>query len=65
MEHAGPWRSLHSLAADASVIILGLHVALHWKWIVNSWTRYVWHPTVGLITRKPAAGATAGKEVNA
>ena len=65
MEHSGPWRSLHTLSADATVIILGLHVALHWKWIVNSWTRYVWRPAVGMITRKPVAGATASKEVNA
>jgi hypothetical protein len=29
------WKALHSTSADLAVFILGLHVALHWKWIAN------------------------------
>lgn len=42
------WRRLHSMTADAGVIILGLHVALHWKWILNTTKRYVVKPILSL-----------------
>jgi hypothetical protein len=35
LAHDGAWRQLHGLASNASVILIGLHVALHWNWIVN------------------------------
>ncbi len=35
------WRFLHSWSADASLILTGLHFALHWKWIVNAVTPYL------------------------
>lgn len=38
------WRWLHSFSADLGVYILGLHVALHWKWVVNAFKRYVIRP---------------------
>jgi len=38
------WRWLHSSATDAALIIVGLHVALHWKWIVSTIKRYVVQP---------------------
>lgn len=44
------WRSLHALAADAILIIVGLHIALHWKWIVSSTKRYVVAP---VLARRP------------
>ena len=40
------WRFLHSFSADAVLIILGLHVALHWKWIVNAFRRYIVRPVL-------------------
>lgn len=30
------WRFLHSFSSDLSVILLGIHIALHWKWIVTN-----------------------------
>lgn len=33
------WGSLHRLASDATVLLIGLHVALHWRWIVNATRR--------------------------
>jgi hypothetical protein len=43
-QHGGIWRNLHGQAANMAVIILGLHVALHWKWIVSTYNRYVLRP---------------------
>lgn len=40
-EHAGPWRRLHSVSADLGIVILALHLAMHRKWIVNAFKRYV------------------------
>ena len=38
------WKSIHTLMSDASVILLGVHIALHWKWIVSTTGRYVVNP---------------------
>lgn len=38
------WSWLHRTAADLSVFLIGLHVALHWQWIVSVFTRYVAAP---------------------
>lgn len=42
--HGGLWEGLHKQTANLSVFILGLHVALHWKWIANAVKRYVLRP---------------------
>jgi len=46
------WKSIHTLMSDASLILLGIHVALHWKWIVTSIGRYVVSPIRGLFQRR-------------
>lgn len=38
------WRSLHDLSANLFLLLLGLHTALHWNWIVNTFRRYVFQP---------------------
>jgi hypothetical protein len=38
------WRFLHSSAADFSLLLIGLHLALHWKWILNTTKRYMIAP---------------------
>lgn len=48
------WKSIHTLTSDASVILLGLHVALHWKWIVTNIGRYIVTPIRNLFQRRPA-----------
>jgi hypothetical protein len=42
------WRSIHSLSADASLIFMALHFALHWKWVVTNVQRYIIAPLTGL-----------------
>ncbi len=34
------WRFLHNFSANIILLILGLHIALHWKWIVLMTRRY-------------------------
>ena len=33
--HSRVWHSLHATSADLALIILGTHIAMHWKWIVS------------------------------
>ena len=30
------WRSLHDMSANIALILMGLHLALHWSWIVST-----------------------------
>jgi len=38
------WRSLHDMSANLFLLLLGLHTALHWSWVVNTFKRYVFQP---------------------
>jgi hypothetical protein len=35
------WRSLHDLSANFSLLLMGLHITLHWNWIVSTFKRMV------------------------
>jgi hypothetical protein len=51
LEASRSWRSIHSLSANTTLLLLGIHFALHWNWIVNSVARYILEP-FGLVTKK-------------
>ena len=55
--HDAVWRWLHTSATNATLIIVGLHVALHWKWIVSTIKRHAWQPLrkTGVIPSRGAA----------
>ena len=38
------WRRLHDLTANLFLLLLGLHTALHWSWIVDTFKRYIFEP---------------------
>ncbi len=38
------WRGLHDMSANIFLLLLGLHTALHWNWIVDAFKRYVFQP---------------------
>lgn len=38
------WRALHNLTANLFLLLLGLHTALHWGWVVDSFKRYIFKP---------------------
>jgi hypothetical protein len=46
------WKSIHSMLSDASVILLGIHFALHWKWVMTNVGRYMVNPVRGLFKRQ-------------
>jgi len=52
LDVSGSWKSIHTLMSDATLIVLGVHVALHWKWIVTSMGRYVVTPIRSLFQRR-------------
>jgi len=35
------WSSLHDMSANLMLIVLGVHLAMHWKWIVTNFKKYV------------------------
>lgn len=47
------WKSIHTLTSDASLILLGIHFALHWKWVVSNISRYIVTPVASLFRRQP------------
>ena len=47
-------RELHDMTANLFVILLGLHTALHWDWIVNTFKRYIFRPIGHLFAPKHA-----------
>jgi hypothetical protein len=40
------WRSLHDTSANIGLLLLGLHTAMHWSWVVNSFNKYLVQPVV-------------------
>lgn len=49
------WLNLHHTASDALVLLIGLHMAMHWRWIVSTTRRLVSRRT------QPAATALASR----
>ena len=45
------WETLHKLTSDWAVIALGLHFALHVKWLVFNLKRYLLNPVFELFAR--------------
>lgn len=48
------WRGLHDSSSNLFMIILGLHTALHWSWIVRTFKLYITQPIVNLFSGKRA-----------
>ncbi|MBI5301513.1 MAG: DUF4405 domain-containing protein [Chloroflexi bacterium] len=46
------WRWLHKTSADASLMLMALHFALHWKWTSTTLTRLVLAPVRVRLTRR-------------
>ena len=63
MPQGGSWRRLHDLSANLALLLTGLHIALHWQWIVSMLKRFLFAP---LAPRRRAAqldmGATSSQK---
>lgn len=38
------WRRLHDISANLTLLIVAVHVGLHWQWILSALRRYVAQP---------------------
>ena len=45
------WSALHDISANLLMVVIGIHLAMHWKWIVTNMKKYV--------LRHPAANPQA------
>jgi len=46
------WRSIHTTAANLLMLMFGVHFAMHWKWIVSNFRRYIMRqPSAALETK--------------
>jgi hypothetical protein len=52
------WRSLHDMSANLGLLLLGIHTALHWGWIVTAFNRYLVQPIVRLFASKRTEDAS-------
>ena len=50
------WYKLHDLSTNMALFLLGVHTALHWNWVVSTFTRHITQPFVGMFTRKSLKG---------
>ena len=44
------WRRLHDLSANIGLLLLGVHTALHWNWIVATVDKYLLRPVLRLFS---------------
>jgi len=58
-QHGGAWSGLHRLSADLIVFIAGLHMALHWKWLINALRRYAIRPVLNGLRPRRAVNLTS------
>lgn len=52
LEENRAFRVLHSLSADAALILMGVHFALNWKWVVAMLKRYTIDPLFNMLRAK-------------
>lgn len=52
--HSSLWERLHHTSSELSILLVGLHLALDWKWIVTHTKRYITTPLTNLLRRKTA-----------
>jgi len=57
----GFWRWLHGMASDVTIWLIGLHVAMHWTWIVSSIKRLMFASSTRreIESPKPVSAAEA------
>jgi hypothetical protein len=52
------WRRLHDMSANFVLVLLGLHTAFHWGWIVKTFDRYLVRPITKLVSAKQKKDAS-------
>jgi hypothetical protein len=57
------WKRIHTLMSDASIVMLGIHFALHLKWVTANLGRYILNPIRNLFARRPLVSSLAVQPV--
>jgi hypothetical protein len=52
------WRRLHDMSANIGLVLLGLHTALHWSWIVTTFNKYLVQPIARLFSARQKKDAS-------
>lgn len=52
-------KMIHSTASNIAVMLTGLHLALHWKWLVSTVKAHLVSPITDLFTRRETATNSA------
>ena len=61
--NGGLWNMTHTTAGEVIPLLAGLHVALHWGWVVNAVKRYVVRPLANTVRlARPVRTARAESE---
>lgn len=55
------WRRLHDVSSNLAILIIGLHLALHWDWMALYLKRYFWKPMVAVFSRPNTAKPSYGQ----
>jgi hypothetical protein len=58
-QRGGAWKILHTQSSDLVLVLLALHLALHWKWILRNLRNLVRLPEGQRIGHAPASRAAA------
>lgn len=53
------WRGLHELTTNFFILLLGIHTALHWSWVVDAFKRHVFQPVLRLFPSNPNKDLTS------
>jgi hypothetical protein len=48
------WKFIHFQATDVTILLTGLHLALHYKWILSALKRSIVLPLTGIFNKKKA-----------
>ena len=64
LAQSGSWRGLHGTFADLFMVLVGLHVALHWQWIVNMFKRFVLTPLAPRPAPQLSTGVTQSAQLD-
>ncbi len=52
------WRRLHDMSANFALLLLGVHTALHWGWIIHTFNKYLVRPVERLLSSKQKKDAS-------
>ena len=55
-------QGLHSLSANATLLLVGVHFALNWNWVVNAVRRVIVVPLQSLFHKQPQTAVEANRQ---